>query len=326
MSRQRAGLIRDCSPTIMFGVPLLYTKMYAGIMRQIESSKMKSMMLKYGGKKLIGAALKKKMGGRLELMVCGGAPMKPEVIRGFKKFGFEFIEGYGLTETSPIATSNRPGSVRPGSVGPPIPGVEIRIVDPDEDGVGEIAIRGDNVMQGYYREPEKTAEVLKEGWFSSGDLGKMDDDGYLYITGRAKDMIVTRGGKNVYPDYVENVINGSRYISESVVLGYRTKGLVGEDVGVLIYPDYEMLIGLARREGTAVAEALSPTDLTEEDRELLIETFRSLLEDEVRRRRDELAPHQRITRIGIEREEFTKTSTRKIKRFFYKGRLDIFDV
>jgi len=326
LSRDRTRLIMECQPTIMIGVPLLYSKIYKGIIRQIEASTFKTLLFKYGGKKIIGKALKKKLGGKLRIMVSGAAPMEPSIIDGFVNLGIGFIEGYGLTETSPVVSVNPPGSIKVGSVGPAINGVHVKIVNPDSEGIGEIAIKGDNVMKGYYKNPEQTEKVNKDGWFHSGDLGKIDNDGYIFITGRAKDVIVNRGGKNVYPEVVEAEISESRFISESIVLGYRTKGLVGEDVGVLISPDYESLIEHAHKEEITFKEHIDINELTEDAKDELIESFRSLLESEVKSRMDKLAPYQRVSRIGIERDEFTKTSTRKIKRFLYKGRLDIVDI
>jgi long-chain acyl-CoA synthetase len=326
MSRDRTRLIAECKPTIMVGVPLLYTKIYKGIIRQIETSKVKSFLFRYGGKKIIGAGLKRKLGGILRIMVSGAAPMDPMVIEGFVNLGIEFLEGYGLTETSPVVSCNPLGKIKIGSIGIPIPGVEVRIDNPDHEGIGELLVRGDNVMQGYYKNPESTEQVLRDGWLYTGDLGKIDEDGYISITGRAKDVIVTRGGKNVYPDGVEVEINKSRFIAESIVLGYGTKGMVGEDVGVLIFPDYEMLIGHAKNQNIPLKGEKDFVNLTEDDKDELIETFHTLLEVEVRASIEKLAHYQRVTRIGIERDEFIKTSTRKIKRFLYKGRLDIVDI
>jgi len=326
LSRDRTRLIMECKPTIMLGVPLLYSKIYKGIIRQIEASKIKSLIFNYGGKKIIGRALKKKLGGMLRIMVSGAAPMDPEVIEGFVNLGIEFLEGYGLTETAPVVSANLLGAIKIGSVGPPLRNVEVKIVNPDNEGIGEIAIKGDNVMQGYYKNPEQTDKVIRDGWFHSGDLGRIDEDNYIYITGRAKDVIVTRGGKNIYPDVVENVINKSQFIAESIVLGYKTKGFVGEDVGVLVYPDYEALIEHAGKESITFKEEIDIDQLTADAQDELIETFRSLLENEIKSRMDKLAAYQRISRIGIERDEFIKTSTRKIKRFLYNGRLDIVDI
>jgi len=326
LSRDRTRLIMECRPTLMIGVPLLYSKIYRGIIRQIEASKLKSFIFKYGGRKIIGRALKKKLGGKVRYMVSGAAPMEPSVIKGFVALGIEFLEGYGLTETSPVISVNPPGKIKIGSVGPALPGVEVKIANPDDEGIGEIITRGGNVMKGYYKNPQQTAEVIRDGWFHTGDLGRMDEDGYIFITGRAKDVIVNRGGKNVYPDVVEAEINRSGFIAESVVIGYRTEGRVGEDVGVLIYPDYEALTEHARKEGITFKEHVDANELTEDAKDELIEKFRELLESEVRKSMDRLAPHQRVTRIAIERDEFVKTSTRKIKRFLYKGRLDITEI
>jgi long-chain acyl-CoA synthetase len=310
----------------MVGVPLLFSKIYKGIIRQIESSKMKNFLFKYGGKKIIGSGLKRKLGGMLRIMVSGAAPMDPTVIEGFVNLGIEFLEGYGLTETSPVVSCNPLGKIKIGSIGIPIPDVEVRINNPDPEGIGEILVRGENVMQGYYKNPESTEQVLRNGWLYTGDMGRIDENGYIYVTGRAKDVIVTRGGKNVYPDGVEAEINKSRFIAESVVLGYKTKGMVGEDVGVLIYPDYEMLIDHAKNQNIPLQGEKDIVNLTEDDKDDLIETFRILLENEVRSSMVKLAHYQRVTRIGIERDEFIKTSTRKIKRFLYNGRLDIVDI
>jgi long-chain acyl-CoA synthetase len=326
LSRDRTRLIKECAPTIMVGVPLLYSKIYRGIMRQVEASTFKRLLFKYGGKKIIGAALKKKLGGRLRIMASGAAPMEPSVIEGFRGLGIEFLEGYGITETSPVVSVNRVGDVKIGSVGPPIDGVEAKIIHPDDEGIGEIVVRGDNVMQGYYRNPEQTAKVIKDGWYHTGDLGWIDDADRLYITGRAKDVIVTRGGKNVHPDVVEAQINKSRYIAESVIIGYKTQGMVGEDVGALIFPDFEVLVEHAGKENIELLEKPDLSDLSEDACEELIERFRELLDNEVKSAMGHLAPYQRVHKTVIEREEFTKTSTRKIKRFLYKGRLDVVDI
>ncbi|MCE5251964.1 AMP-binding protein [bacterium] len=326
LSHERTRLIMECQPTLIIGVPLLYSKIYRGIIRQIQSSKIKNFIFKHGGKKIIGKALKKKLGGKVRIMVSGAAPMDPEIIDGFVNLGIEFLEGYGLTETSPVASVNPLGAIKIGSIGTAISGVKVKIVNPDTEGIGEIVIKGDNVMKGYYKNPEQTAMVVKDGWFYSGDLGKIDSDGYIFITGRAKDVIVTRGGKNVYPDTVENEINKSPYIAESIVMGYKTKNLVGEDVGVVIVPDYESLIEYARLNGITFKEHVVFEELNEDAKEEIVEKFRTLLESEVKKFMEKLAPYQRVTRIGVERDEFIKTSTRKIKRFLYKGRLDIVDL
>jgi long-chain acyl-CoA synthetase len=295
-------------------------------MHQIESSKLSNFLFRYGGKKLISIGLKKKLGGKLRIMNSGAAPMDPAVIEGFVNLGVNFIEGYGLTEASPVVSCNPVGKIKYGSIGIPLPEVQVKVDSPDAEGIGELIVRGDNVMLGYYRNPEATGRTVRDGWLHTGDLGRIDRDGYIFITGRAKDVIVTRGGKNVFPEGVEAEINKSRFIAESVVLGYRNRKLVGEDVGVLVYPEYEALIDHARTHNIPLNGEKNILALTEEDKDELIETFRTLLEDEVRKSMEKLAPYQRVTRISIERDEFIQTSTRKIKRFLYKGRLDIVDI
>lgn len=326
LSRDRTRLIGESQPTVFLGVPILYSKIYKGLMRQIEQSKLKSLLFKYGGKFIIGHALKKKLGGKMRLMVSGAAPMDPEIIRGFTGLGIEFIEGYGLTEASPVVAANPPGNIKIGSVGPALKYVQARILDPDSEGIGELLVKGGNVMNGYYQNPRQTDKVIRDGWLHTGDLGRIDSDGYIFITGRAKDVIVTSGGKNVYPEVVEAVINQSPFIAETIVLGYKTAGKVGEEVGVLVYPEYEALIGHARANDIAFDEAMDVNALTEDAKDELLAKFCQLIEGEVKAAMPKLAPYQRVTRIAIDRDEFTKTSTRKIKRFLYKGRLDIVDI
>ena len=326
LSRDRTRLIGECQPTVFLGVPILYSKIFKGLMRQIEQSKLKTLLFKYGGKRLIGHALAKKLGGKIRLMVSGAAPMDTEVIRGFTSLGIEFIEGYGLTEASPVVAANVPGKIKIGSVGPALKNVQARILEPDPDGIGELLVKGGNVMKGYYKSPQQTGKVLRDGWLYTGDLGKIDSDGYIFITGRAKDVIVTSGGKNVYPEVVESVIGKSPYIAETIVLGYKIAGKVGEEVGVLVYPDYEALIGHANADEIALEQEMDINALTEDAKDELLAKFSSLIEGEVKAAMPKLAPYQRVSRIAIERDEFTKTSTRKIKRFLYKGRLDILEI
>ena len=166
---------------------------------------------------------------RLKLVVSGGAPLAPGIFESYRRMGVTVYEGYGLTETSPIVTVNPPGKARPGSVGIPLPGVELRIDEPDPRGYGEILVRGPIVMSGYLDSPGLTAEVLREGWLHSGDIGYVDDDGYLFITGRCKDMIVTGAGKNVYPDEVEGLYRGLPEVAELSVVGVRSPRTLGEE-------------------------------------------------------------------------------------------------
>ena len=175
----------------------------------------------------------------LRTCISGGAAMPVEIMRGFEQtFGCMILEGYGLSETSPVASFNHPGRVRkPGSIGTPMEGVEMRVVDADgavlpAGGVGEIAIRGHNVMKGYWGKPDATAEAIPDGWFRTGDLAKVDDDGYFFIVGRQKELII-RGGYNVYPREIEEVLHEHPAVAEVAVIGIPHAEL-GEEVGAAV--------------------------------------------------------------------------------------------
>lgn len=178
----------------------------------------------------------RRLGGRMRFLISGGSAMPPDVYNAFKGMGFTIYEGYGLTEAAPVLTVQGPGNARAGHVGKPLPGVEVRIRAPDESGVGEVIARGPNVMAGYFRDPEATAEVLREGWLHTGDLGRLDEDGNLVIVGRQKDVIIDANGKNVHPDELEELYRDSPYVKELSVVGLPDEG-GGEKVACLVVPD-----------------------------------------------------------------------------------------
>jgi long-chain acyl-CoA synthetase len=187
-----------------------------------------------------------KLGGRIRYMISGGSALPPDVLKTFYGMGFDFFEGYGLTETSPVLSVSTPKK-RPiaGSVGQPLAGVEVKIDSPDDAGVGEVIARGKNVMAGYWKDEESTNQVIRDGWFRTGDLGRFDDDGNLYIVGRSKDVIIDANGKNVYPDEVEDLYKDSPYIKELSVVGLPDG--VAEHVACAVVPDllYEPALLLA---------------------------------------------------------------------------------
>ena len=188
------------------------------------------------------------MGGRMRYLISGGSALSEKVQKDLHGLGFTVLEGYGLTESSPVLTVTRPeNKLIRGSVGKPLPGIEVKIQSPDENGVGEVFARGQNVMLGYYNNEEATEAVLQDRWLKTGDLGKLDEDGNLYIVGRSKDVIIDSNGKNIYPDEIEDLYGKSKYIKEMSVVGLPDDD-GGEKIAALVVPDYEFDIALSRSE------------------------------------------------------------------------------
>jgi long-chain acyl-CoA synthetase len=309
-SRDIIDTMRDTQATIMLAVPLLYEKMHAGILRKIKTQpphlktilNLSMSIVKVAEKfnKKIGHAvfrsLREKGGfGSIRFFVSGAAALPPEVAQGFERLGMVILQGYGLTEASPVVSVNRFGSPKHDSVGPVISGVEVKVLNPDETGVGELMFRGDNVMLGYYNNTEATEEVLKDGWLYTGDSGWVDEDGHIHIAGRLKNVIVTKAGKNIYPEEIEGELSLSPYIAEVLVFG-AVKASSGEEyVKAIVVPDYEYL----EQENMDTDEAFLTT----------------LLDQEIRERCANLADYKRVKEFELRKEEFPKTSTRKIKRF-----------
>ncbi len=186
------------------------------------------------------------MGGRMRYLISGGSALSEKVQKDLHGLGFTVLEGYGLTESAPVLTVARPGNkLLRGSVGKPLPGVEVKIENPDENGVGEVLARGQNIMLGYYNNDEATEAVLQDRWLKTGDLGKLDDDGNLYIVGRSKDVIIDSNGKNIYPDEIEDLYGKSEFIKELSVVGLPDED-GGEKISALVVPDYEKDIALSR--------------------------------------------------------------------------------
>src|SRR5439155_18665663 len=207
-----------------------------------------------GGHRLL-APLRARAGlATLRMLVSGAAPLRPEIFWGFVDLGFRMLEGYGLTECAPVVCANRPERSAPGAVGWPVPGVEVRIADPDDRGEGEITVRGPNVMRGYFGDPGATAGVLRDGTFHPGDLGRLLPDGRVVLTGRRKNLIVTAAGKKIYPEEVEARLARSRLVLEvAVVAGRGTHG-AREEVDAHVVLDLEPIATLARRQGRPLDE------------------------------------------------------------------------
>jgi len=230
-----------------------------------------------------------KFGGRLRLMISGGSALPAEVMKAFRGLGFNLFEGYGLTEAAPVLTVNRPGTrLLPGTVGEPLPGIDVKIENPDERGVGEVIASGPNVMLGYYENPDATGEVIRDGWLHTGDLGKLDDKGRLTIVGRKKEMILGSNGENVYPDELEDLYRDSPYVEELSIVGLPDDGGTGETVATLIRP--------------AVKEGLGKDEV----RERVLEHVRDVSA--------KLPLYKRVKIVHLTDLELPKTATRKVKR------------
>jgi long-chain acyl-CoA synthetase len=240
------------------------------------------------------------------MFVTGAAPFAPELFWRYVDMGWPVLEGYGLTETSPVVCANRPANPAPGAVGWPMPGVEVRIDRPDEEGDGEITVRGPNVMLGYWRQPERTAEVLRDGWFHTGDLGRVLRDRRIRITGRLKNMIATAAGKKIYPEEIEVQIANSPYVLEVVVQGGVDSRGGREEVHAHVVPDRVALEALAQSQGRALDDAF----------------VERVIRAEVETRGEALAAYKRVKRVFIRSTEFPKTTTGKIRRDGIFGEAD----
>jgi long-chain acyl-CoA synthetase len=324
----------EVRPHIMVSVPRVFEKIYAKIMDQVLVSPPIRRKIFFwalnvgracGSRKLAGKPIppvlgaKRKVahalvfskiiaktGGRVRFFVSGGAPLSREIAEFFYALGMVVLEGYGLTETAPVLSVNTFDNLRFGTVGKPIPGIEIRIA---ED--GEILSRGPNVMKGYYKKDAETREVFEGGWFHTGDIGHLDEDGFLVITDRKKDLLVTSGGKNVAPQPIENLLKLSPYIENAVVLGDRRRF-----VSALIVPKFEKLEDYARAQGIAF-----------ESREALVQDARvvDFLKEEVDRATPLLAPYERVKKIAVlgrdfEIEKGEITPSLKVRRNIIEAR------
>jgi long-chain acyl-CoA synthetase len=298
--------------TVLLGVPLLYDKMFKRIHKGIQEKKTVAKILNplikvtdtfqsvgwKGAKKTVFKELHEKFGGSIRYFIAGGAAPDPMVAKGLRDLGFNFIQGYGLTETSPILALNSPHNFKDNAAGIPLPGIEIRINTPDPDGIGEVYAKGPNVMPGYYKNPTATQEVFDNGWFKTGDLGFIDEDGFLHISGRKKNVIISKSGKNVFPEEIEDVLNRSPFIMESLVYGEEDAKL-GEVIAAQIVVDAEAFIELSERNKQGITKEL----------------LHQIVADEVAKANKQLSAFKQVRKFVIRDQEFLKTTTQKIKRF-----------
>jgi long-chain acyl-CoA synthetase len=314
----------EIRPQIMVSVPRLFEKLYAKVMDNVLlSSGIKQKIfhwavrvgMEYGRRtiqnkkipgflmwkrkladKLVFSKILEKTGGRVRFFVSGGAPLSKDIAEFFHALGLVILEGYGLTETAPVIAVNTFENLKFGTVGKPIPGVEVKIAAD-----GEILVKGPNVMKGYYKKEAETREVFDpEGWFHTGDIGFLDKDGFLLITDRKKDLIVTAGGKNIAPQYIENTLKRNPYIANAVVVGGRRKF-----ISALIVPNMEKLEAYAKLKGIVYAAG---RDLVAHD------AVKKFMFEEVERSTPNLAPYEKVKKIillerdfDLEKEEITPT-------------------
>lgn len=300
-----ADELKEFEITAMISVPAVYDIMYRKLIKGIEKSgkleKVKKgikisqalLKVKIDIRKKIFAEIHNNLGGKLKILVAGGAALDPETSKGFNELGFNLWQGYGLTETSPVIAVELAGSQRIGSIGKKFPSVEVKTLDQDKEGIGELLVKGSSVMIGYYNNEEATQKAIdKEGWFHTGDLAKIDKDGYIYITGRKKDVIVLQNGKNIYPEELEILINKVQGIKETMVYGMPEDGDL--TISAKVVYDKNLIKEVYKLE-------------TKEE----IEKF---INDEIKKINKTMPAYKYIRNVIITEEELIKTTTLKIKR------------
>ena len=304
--------LAEVQPTMILAVPLIFESLYNNIMKNVRKQGKEGLVRKVLAlnkvtkkvgldlNKLLLKDILKVFGGRMRVLISGGAAIDPAILQFFNDLGFISVQGYGLTECAPMAALNpdRHKYMRNSSVGHLLPGMEVKIEDKNEDGIGEICVKGPNVMLGYYNMPEETAKVIKDGWFHTGDLGYVDDEEFIYITGRKKNVIITANGKNVFPEELEYYLGRSTMVSESMVWAQEDES--GQDTVIVatIKPDMEEV------------EAAIGKDAAGDDAQV-----EKLLWTEVDKINENLPFFKKIKKITVRREEFEKTTGKKIKRF-----------
>ena len=305
--RYVAQNLKEYKVSLFVGVPLLVEAIYKNIEKEVEkqgktklintAKKVSNVLLKCHidvRRKLFKQVLEA-LGGHLRFVISGGAPLDKRVAKGFNDLGIELVQGYGLTETAPVISAENCKKKRSGSIGFPMDNVEVEIVDKDEDGIGELRVKGPNVMLGYYENEEATNAVMRDGWFYTGDLGYFDKDGYLFLTGRQKDMIVLKNGKKVFPEELETLINRLDLVEECMVYGIPDE----KDKN-----DLKLSVKIVYNK--EVAKEKYP-DSSEED-------LRKIIWEQIKEINKTFPPYKYIKNMILTDEELIKTTTKKVKR------------
>jgi long-chain acyl-CoA synthetase len=310
--------LKEYQVSVFICVPLIIEAIYKKIFQQAKKQgkdvllrrmmKLSSILLKLGidvRRKLFHSVLEQ-LGGKLRFVISGAAAISPEVAKGFNELGILTVQGYGLTETAPVLTAENAKSIRTGSVGVSMCNVKLKIHEPNENGIGEVIAQGPNVMLGYYENPEESAKVLRDGWFFTGDLGYMDEDGFLFLSGRKKNVIVLKNGKNIYPEELEILLNKLPYLEESMVFGWEkgddyvisAKLVYKEDTILEMYPEFKGEDGLDK------------------------ERFSEMVQKDIDEINALMPAYKHIKRLLLNDEPTVKTTTAKVKRFEEIKRLE----
>ena len=295
--------LHEYEVSVFVGVPLLINKMYETIEKEIEKQgktkllknaiKISNFLLRFhiDVRKILFKQIVNALGGKMRLIVAGGAPLEKRIAQGFNDFGIHLVQGYGLTETSPVISAENDKYIKPGSVGIPMRSMKVEVVNKDQDGIGEIRVKGPNLMLGYYENEEATNAVLRDGWFYTGDLGYFDEDGFLFLTGRQKDVIVLKNGKKVFPEEIEMLVDKLEEVEESFIYGLPQNGNKNDPMVSL--------------EVVYTEDAIK--DKTEEE-------LKKIIWDKVKEINKTLPQYKYIKNLIITNEPLIKTTTHKVKR------------
>lgn len=299
--------LEEVKPTMFLGVPLifesLYKKIWKNVRKQGKEKLLKTVIKVNRGTKKIKLDLgniflkdiRAVFGGRMRMMICGGAAINPKILEGIQDFGIMAVQGYGLTECAPLGALNPDQAANASSIGVAFPACEVKISDTNDEGIGEICLRGDNIMLGYYNLSEITSEVKKDGWFYTGDLGYVDEKGYIYITGRKKNVIITKNGKNVYPEELEYYLGNIPYVEESFVFGQDSDD--GQDT---------IIVATIKLDEEELRDTLGTEYSTEDAEKLLWQDVDKI---------NGTAPYfKKIKKIVIRESEFKKNTAKKLIR------------
>lgn len=301
---------QEYKPSIFLSVPLLLEKLHNNIIKNLQKSLNKKYFerdpekhimdkVPFFMKPIIKKKIQKSFGGNLKEIIVGASPISADLIKSLDKFGITVLNGYGLTECCPLVAGNNDFFVNPSSVGLPIPNVEYKINNPNSEGIGEIVVKGPNVMLGYYNNEQETKKVLKDGWFYTGDIGRIDDEGWLYITGRSKNVIITKNGKNVYPEEIEFLLDSDTFILESLVTGRLNKENKETYIKASIIPNID-----------SIKEFLNKNIKDISNKEIF-----DIISKSIKKVNSSLPQFKHVKEFSIKNNEFEKTTTNKIKRF-----------